>query len=143
MEPATDQITSAEERRLMDQLAPLFRRPEIRFAVVFGSAATGQRHGRSDLDLALMGDNLLDLLALTNEVIRLIHRNEVDVVDLRRASPMLAIEVVRHGRLLYERTPGLYVEFCVLAYRRYADTAKLRDAQRQVIMRFLGERGLA
>lgn len=90
-----------------------------------------------------MGDEPLDLLALTNEVIRLTHRNDVDVVDLRRISPLVAMEVARHGRLLYERTPGLYVEFCSLAHRRYADTAKLREAQRQVITMFLRERGLA
>lgn len=85
----------------------------------------------------------MDLVELTNQVIILTHRNEADVVDLRRASPLLAMEVVRHGRVLYERSPGLYAQFCSLAYRRYLDTAKLREGQKQVIASFLRERGEA
>ncbi len=143
MEVTTTESTPTDDRRLKDELAPVFNRSEICLAVLFGSAATKRRHRGSDLDIALMGDQPLDLLTLTNEVIRLTHRNDVDVVDLRQASPLLAMEVVRHGRLLYERRPGLYAEFCSLAHRRYIDAAKLREAQKQVITLFLQERGLA
>ena len=49
---------------------------------------------QSDLDLAVLGDKPVDLVKVTNEVIKSLHLNEVDVVDLRRASPLLAMEIV-------------------------------------------------
>jgi predicted nucleotidyltransferase len=128
---------------LVNQLAPLCARPDIQLVILFGSAATGRMHGRSDLDLAILGDEPLDLIDLTNQVMILTHRNEADVVDLRRTSPLLAMEVARSGRPLYERSRGLYAQFCSLAYRRYVDTAKLREAQKAAIASFLRERGLA
>jgi len=139
---AENKTAQLDERRLAEQLAPLFHRPEIRLVVLFGSAATGRRHGGSDLDLAILGDTPLDLVELTNRVITLTHVNDVDLVDLRRAPPLLAMEVARHGRLLHERSAGDYAQFVSLAYRRYVDTAKLRAAQKEAIAGFLRERGL-
>lgn len=132
-----------DPHRLRQQLAPLFRRPDLRLVILFGSVATGAPHGRSDVDLAVLGDHPLDLVELTNAVIQLTHLNDVDLVDLCHAPPLLAMEVARHGRLLHERAPGDYAQFCSLAYRRYVDTAKLREAQKDAIAGFLRERGLA
>jgi predicted nucleotidyltransferase len=131
------------QAELVNQLAPLCARPDIQLVILFGSAARGKMHPRSDLDLAILADQPLDLIELTNQVTCLTHINDVDLVDLRRASPLLAMEVVRHGRVLHERSPGLYAQFCSLAYRRYVDTAKLREGQKQVIASFLRERGVA
>ena len=53
------------------------------------------------------------------------------------------MEVARHGRLIYERQSGLHVEFISLAFRRYVDTKKLRDAQKDAIHRYLTSKGLS
>lgn len=124
-------------------LAPLCEPYRIQMMVVFGSTVTGLRGRESDLDLALLADAPLELVAVTTDVIRLLHTDQVDVVDLRRASPLLAMEVARHGRVIYERQPGLHVEFISLAFRRYVDTKKLRDAQKDAIHRYLTSKGLS
>jgi predicted nucleotidyltransferase len=129
--------------RLREQLAPLYEDPEIDLVVLFGSRAAGEGHAESDIDLAIRGEAPLDLVAVTNRVTRLLRTDRVDLVDLRRASPLLLREVARRGWLLYERSPGLYVMFSSLAHRRYVDTAKLRAAQREAIRNFLRERGVA
>jgi len=129
--------------QLCERLTPLFSGPDIDLVIVFGSVAGGVTHVESDLDLAVQGKQPLDLVSLTNEITRLLHSDAIDVVDLRRASPLLMMEVVRGGHLLYERTPGSYAAFCSLAHRRYVDTAKLRVAQHEAIQRFLRERGAA
>jgi predicted nucleotidyltransferase len=128
---------------LQGVLASLNARPDVRLVILFGSSVKGPRHSRSDLDLAILADGLLDILDMTNQMIALSRNNCVDVVDLRRASPLLAMEVVKGGRLLYEREAGLYAEFCSMAHRRYVDTAKLRTAQKEAIACFLQRRGLA
>ena len=128
---------------LQIRLHPLCEHYRLHLIILFGSAVTGLRGPETDLDLAVLGDAPLDLVAVTTEMIRLLHRNDVDVVDLRRASPLLAMEVARHGRLVYEREPGMHREFISLAVRRYIDTKKLRDAQKDAIDRFLASKGLA
>jgi predicted nucleotidyltransferase len=131
-------FTIAEIR---ERLAPLFADPDIDLVILFGSGAGGMTRADSDLDLAVKGRQPFDLVSLTNTITQLLHTDAVDVVDLRRASPLLMREVVQGGRLLYERTPGCYAAFCSLAHRRYVDTAKLRVAQRETIRHFLQNRG--
>ena len=132
-----------EATELRERLAPLIEQGTIHLIVLFGSTVHGLTHHESDLDLAMQGSSPLDVVAVTTEAIRLLHANRVDVVDLRRASPLLMMEVVRGGRLVYEQRPGLYAEFCSLAHRRYVDTAKLRQAQQDAIRQFLDARGVA
>jgi len=50
--------------------------------------------------------------------------------------------VARSGLLLFERSPGLFRQFQSFASRRYADTRKLREAQRRAIQVFLQQEGL-
>lgn len=132
-----------DDAELQNLLTPLCEQYRVRLIILFGSSVTGRRGPDSDLDLALLGDAPLDLVTVTTDVIRLLHTDRVDVVDLRRASPLLAMEVARHGRLVYERQPGIHLEFISLAVRRYIDTKKLRDAQKDALHRFLASKGLA
>jgi predicted nucleotidyltransferase len=134
-------ILSVEEIKI--RLSPLFEDKELQIAFLFGSTASGRvRKQQSDIDLAFLFDKPIEILDLTNKVIRLLHLDYVDVVDLRRASPLLKFSSVKNGKLLYERSPGLFHEFFSFAFRRYVDTKKLRDAQAKVIRHFLEEREL-
>lgn len=128
---------------LKERLAPLFKRSDVQLVILFGSSVKGGMHRESDLDLAILCDQPFSIVEMTTEIIALSKTSRVDAVDLRRASPLLAMEVVRGGRLLYEREPGRYAEFCSLTHRRDVDTAKLRAAQKAALTQFLQNRGLA
>ncbi|MBI3804110.1 MAG: nucleotidyltransferase domain-containing protein [Nitrospirae bacterium] len=134
----TDAVGEISER-----LRPLSQRAELQLVILFGSQASGEARSESDIDLAILGEGPLDLTPLTAEAIRLLKTSRVDLVDLYRASPLLKREVVRKGKLLYEKRPGAYLDFSSLAVRRYIDTQKLRDARKDAIERFLEQRGLA
>ena len=67
---------------------------------------------------------------------------DVTASDLRRASPLLAFQIASTGLVLFERSAGLFRQFQSLAARRYADTRKLREAQRRAIQVFLHHEGL-
>ena len=127
---------------IKSRLAPLFDREDLQFAVLFGSYGTDKVHAHSDIDLGFLFENPVDMVELTNLVIRLLRNDGVDVVDLRRASPLMKFAAIRNGRLLYEKRSGLYDTFLSLAFRMYVDTRKLRDAQRASIRIFLESRGL-
>jgi predicted nucleotidyltransferase len=138
-EPA--KIPSIEEIR--ERLIPLFEEEGLQLILVFGSVVTGTTHEKSDIDLAFLFDRPVDIVSLTNRVIRLLHTDHVDVIDLKHASPLLKFSAVDKGRLIYEKSPGLFNEFCSLAFRMYVDTKKLRDARARTIKYFLETRGLA
>ncbi len=124
------------------RLRPLFERPEVQLVILFGSRAGKRFRASSDLDLAILGDRVLDTVELTNFIMQSLHFSEVDVVDLRRCSPTLALMAAGRGRLLHEREPGRFAAFCSLALRRFEDARKLRDAQKDSIRNFLAQRGL-
>ena len=133
-------ILSIEE--IKGRLIPLLKDEDLKLVLVFGSIVSDRVHKKSDIDLAFLYDRPVDILTLTNRVIRHIHTDYVDVIDLKHASPLLRFFAAKNGRILYERSPGVFNEFYSLAFRMYVDTKKLRDAQAKRIRHFLEERGL-
>jgi len=125
---------------IKDRLTPLFRKEGLQLVLLFGSIAKGSVHRKSDIDLGFLFDEPVDFLTLTNEVTKLLHSDRVDVVDLRRASPLLKFCAAQKGKVLYERSDGLFNQFFSLSFRIYVDTKKLRNAQRAMIREFLKEK---
>ncbi len=75
------------------------------FALVFGSFGTERSRPESDLDLAVRYQKPLtqaQVLDLTHRVSEIAGRN-VDLVDLGSADPIIAMQVLRHGRPLLVR----------------------------------------
>ena len=117
--------------------------PDLELLVLFGSQASGRATRRSDVDVAISCAGPADLDAAYLALAPRIGSDRLDLVDLRRAGPLLAFQIARHGVLLFERRPGAFREFQSLASRRYCDTAKLRRAQQRAIQVFLEREGLA
>jgi hypothetical protein len=117
--------------------------PDLELLVLFGSTGTDRHRARSDVDLAIRCTGPADLDALHLALAPRAGTDRLDLVDLRRAGPLLAFEVARSGRLLFERRAGAFREFQSLASRRYCDTAKLRAAQKRAIQVFLERERLA
>jgi predicted nucleotidyltransferase len=92
-------LTKDEVRK---RLAPLFTDKAIELVVLFGSSVTGRLHKGSDI----VFDRSVDVVDLTNRVTRMLGKDNVDVVDLRRASPLLMYAAAQKGIALYEREPG-------------------------------------
>lgn len=111
--------------------------PELALVVLFGSAARGRVRPDSDVDVAVLTDSAADLESAFLALAPVFMTERLDLVDLRRAGPLLAFQVARSGLLLYERSPGAFRQFQSLASRRYADTKRLRDAQKRSIHVFL------
>lgn len=115
------------------QLHALFARRGVVLAYLFGSQAEGTAGPLSDVDIAVLlgpevpagrwSDVQLDLIG---DLTSLFHRDDVDVVILNRASPLLAHRVATQGQVIYEPDPLARTRFEVEALRRYVDTAPLR-----------------
>jgi predicted nucleotidyltransferase len=130
------------EEEIRDRISSLFKGKGLRLAILFGSAVSGNVHRNSDIDIAFLFEKPVDILELTNTVIRLLHVDNVDVIDLRRASLLLKFSAVKNGKLIFEKTSGAFNEFCSLAFRMYVDTQKLRDGHAVFIKNYLKEEGI-
>jgi predicted nucleotidyltransferase len=115
---------------------------DYRLVVLFGSAARGDA-APSDVDVAVLARDVVDVIDCAARFSALLPGVRVDIVDLRRANPVLLMAVAREGISLFDASGSDFAEFSSLAMRRYADTKKYRDAVRDDLREFARERGSA
>jgi len=90
---------SPDIKGAMERLTPLFEREGVQLAYLFGSLSRGQRG--HDVDLALLVQDA-PAFRLREAVVECLGTERVDLVDLRRASPVLRFEILRTGRLRFQ-----------------------------------------
>lgn len=114
--------------------------PEVRLAVVFGSAARGRSTARSDVDVGVRlaegsGTTLWEIEGTLGEALS----RPIDLVDLRRAPPLLRFEIARHGRPVLEREEGEWKRFRVRALLDWWDWAPTARRLHRIAARRLRE----
>ncbi len=107
----------------------LARHPAVGLAFVYGSVARGAARPQSDLDVAVMGaqplsaDDTLGVIASLADA----SGRPVDLVDLRRSHGTLLHEILRTGRKVLDRAPGLHGSLLARHLAEEADFRPLRD----------------
>jgi hypothetical protein len=112
----------------------------MQLIVLFGSRAQGNETQNSDLDVAVVLKEKPDLMELTSKLIQETGINNVDVVDLQRCDPVLGMQILEKGKVLY-REKGALGKVGSYISRRYADTKKFRKAVSDSIDIYLGSKG--
>lgn len=112
--------------------------PGVQAIYRFGSSVTGSTRPDSDIDLAVLVDRALDPRNRFDLQERLAARlgRSVDLVDLRRASTVLASQVITTGQLLYEgdgTSRGAFEDYVYGAY------ARLNEERRAILDRVADE----
>ena len=121
--------TSRDSAQLVTRLTPALEpRAEILEAYLFGSRARGDAHGRSDVDVAVYIDKSLAdegrwgyRAELTTVLMDALGTNDVDVVVLNEAPPLLYNRVLRDGILLVTRDLQATTTRAGYALSRYFD----------------------
>jgi len=115
---------------------------------VFGSTVQGRARPGSDVDVAVLLSDDLDgearfmrRLRLGTEVEDVIGRR-TDLVVLNDAPPLLQHQVLKHGRLVFERDRAARVEFEVRAGKIYADLKPMYDFHTRDLLQKIKEVGL-
>lgn len=106
---------------------------DVDLLVAFGSTVDPERaEDARDLDLAVLFAEPppgLGHLSFVTELTGWLQLDELDVVDLGRAGPVLREQALAYGVPLYERTPSLFAERQIQAITARMDTAWLRRRQ--------------
>lgn len=110
-------------------------REDVHLALLFGSQASGKARPDSDVDVAVLGEDL-DVFDLYGDL-SLATRREMDVVDLSRAGFALLNAIVRDHVVIHQGRPGAAgrwlshaitrLETDCSEFERNAVTVKLRE----------------
>lgn len=113
-------------------------RHQLRFVILHGSYATGQKHTGSDLDIAVLGQTTIDykkhleLYSALADIFGDRMDRELDFKTLHHIDPLFRYLVTRDGVLLYGDATD-YDEFKSYAYRTYMDSQDLRDLEKKLV----------
>ena len=111
-------------------------RKTIKFAYLFGSQAAGKAGPLSDLDIGVYLDDRVNSLTyrlkLLEELVRITNNENIEIIVLNTATPLLRYEVIRYNHLLKDNAPRRVI-FETEVLRDYLDTSYLRRIHRESI----------
>ena len=111
----------------------------IKLLYVFGSYAKGSNNKNSDIDIAvLVDDNYKPMykLYMIGDLTSIFKRDDIDLVILNGASPVLRHQVIKYGKIIYEESLEEKVIFEAKVLSVYMDMEPFRRTQ----MEFINER---
>ena len=131
---ATSTASKEEIVRLVAQFAA--EQPTVMAAYLFGSAVQNRLAADSDVDIGLLFETSPDgiqLLQLQEELTTVLRRQS-DLVSLNEASPILAMQVLKHGEIVFERSERAVREFQVRTLFAYFDLKQVRKPIEEALL---------
>ena len=115
------------------------RLPQLDAIILFGSTATGHARADSDVDIAVFGAAPFSASQLfeARMACEAVLRKQFDLVDLRKASTVLQMQVLKDGRYLLGENSPLAGAFELFIVRSYEDL----QIKRRGLMQDIAERG--
>lgn len=116
--------------KIKPDIEKLAQKYHLTLVVLFGSQARGTTHAKSDVDLAFSSETNLspyDVAKMQLEFTQRLKFKDIELVDLRNASPLLLREVTRHAIVLHEKDHSKFARLKMYAFKRFVETKPLLD----------------
>jgi predicted nucleotidyltransferase len=124
---------------MLQRLDAWCQKQPVHLCILFGSQATGKTHAQSDVDVAVWPTQPVSAatkLSWMRELQDLLQREVSLVLVSPDLDPVLGFEIVRHGRLAFEREPGLWTHHQAQLWHAYNDSLPFRRAAREQLRWF-------
>lgn len=124
------------KKKLETKLNTIVSVYNIKLLYIFGSYAKEQNNEKSDLDIAiLLGDgyNPMSKLNIIGELIDIFNRDDIDLVILNDANPVLKHQIIKYGKVLYMDSEETKVNFEVKVLKEYMDMEHFRKTQMKYV----------
>ena len=138
MTPRSTNVEPPSNLKLAKLLESFFKgRQEIILVFLFGSSASNRLRPSSDVDIGILFESVPEIeakIALTQELSSILKR-EVDLVVLDNASPILRMQVLKHGILIYSRGKKDFYQFFTDTVNQYDDLKRIRKNCEESILK--------
>lgn len=113
--------------------------PEIAFAYLFGSQATGKATMKSDVDIALFFNenqqpDMDQLLQIEDRITSLL-KQEIDILVLNNATPVIRMQVLKKGKRIFENAHQSFIRFFIKTVNEYDDLKRIRQVNERNILK--------
>lgn len=126
--------------QIKPKIKKLAEKHHLSLVVLFGSQATGKIHSQSDTDIAFLSRERMDLIdvsKMTMDFSKELGLGNLELVDMKNASPLLLKQVAQKSILLYEKELSLFADFKIYAYKRFMEAKPLLDLRELSLSKFL------
>ena len=138
MSPSTLKSHVLRNSKPVKSLRKFFKdNSEIILAFVYGSYASKRTSPSSDVDIGILFKTAppMDTINDITEVLSSILTREVDLVILNQASPILKMQILKNGILLYASRRKHFHEFYTDTVNQYDDLKRIRKKCEENILK--------
>ena len=114
-----------KQKQLMDKIVHKY---SLELVLFFGSRISGEIHKQSDFDIAYLSKKDLKLTEeakLVCDLMPVFKSEKIDLVNLKKASPLLLFAITNDCQVLYQKNLLLFPSLRVYAFKRYIETKPL------------------
>ena len=129
-----------EIEQIKSRIASLATKHGLRLVILFGSQVTGKTHAHSDTDIGVLPSSTLTLRELAELQLTLtsiFKRPDVEITDLKSASPLLLKEVAVSSISLYESEKNLFDQFRIYCFKRHMEDKGILTLRERALDKYL------
>lgn len=119
--------TATNKKELLGKIAQKY---SLELVLLFGSRAQKKNHRESDFDIAYLSKkdlNLKEESKLIVELAPIFQSENIDLVNLRKAPPLLFYAIAKDCKALYERSPLSFANLRAYSFKKYIETKSLYE----------------
>ena len=138
MTPRSTNSDTPSTLKLAKSLESFFKgRQDILLVFLFGSSARNRLRPSSDVDIGILFKTVPEIEATNalKEELSSILRREVDLVVLGHASPILRMQILKHGIVIFSRSKKNFHQFFTDTVNQYDDLKWIRKNCEENILR--------
>ena len=125
-------IRLAQVLKKIPQLKRFFAKQPVDLVFLHGSLAKDRLKPLSDIDIAIQfrkpDYSFKEIGEIKEKLSELLGREDIDLAIMNRASPLLCMQVLCNGKLLYSRSEKVLGAFRLRTIQRYLATKYLRTS---------------
>lgn len=118
------------------QIMKLAEKYGLSLVLLFGSQATGKTHNESDIDIAYLSPQKITFeeeINIDTDLIEIFKNNEVQLVNVKKASPLFMKKIVEESIVLYEKDRSIFTDLLLYSIRIYEEAKVLFDLRRHYL----------
>jgi predicted nucleotidyltransferase len=125
-----------------NKIKEIAKKYNLDLVLLFGSQVRDKKylHKESDFDIAYLAKkdlNLMEESKLICDIMAIFKSERIDLVNLKRADPLLMKQIFENHKILYCKDPKIYSLYQIYALKRYIEAKPLFELNRQSIEHFL------